>query len=67
MKFGYNRDGKRGHEQIVMGLLRSDGGCPVGVKVCAGIRRTEKRYRRRCKRYRRNMGQRKLSWQEIEK
>ena len=34
--FGYNRDGKRGHEQIVIGLLCSDEGCPVGVEVFAG-------------------------------
>jgi transposase len=34
--FGYNRDGKKGHEQIVLGLLCNDQGCPVGVEVFAG-------------------------------
>ena len=34
--FGYNRDGKRGHEQMVMGLLCSKEGCPIGVEVFAG-------------------------------
>lgn len=34
--FGYNRDGKRGHEQIVIGLLCSKEGCPVGVEVFEG-------------------------------
>lgn len=34
--FGYNRDGKRGHEQVVIGLLCSGEGCPVGVEVFAG-------------------------------
>ena len=34
--FGYNRDGKRGHEQMVMGLLCNAEGCPVGVEVFAG-------------------------------
>lgn len=34
--YGYNRDGKRGHEQIVIGLLCSSEGCPVGVEVFAG-------------------------------
>jgi transposase len=34
--FGYNRDGKRGHEQIVLGLLCDERGCPVGVEVFAG-------------------------------
>jgi transposase len=29
--FGYNRDGKRGHEQIVIALLCNERGCPVGV------------------------------------
>jgi len=33
---GYNRDGKRGHEQMVIALLCSAQGCPVGVEVFAG-------------------------------
>jgi transposase len=34
--FGYNRDGKNGHEQVVFGLLCNAQGCPVGVEVFAG-------------------------------
>ena len=34
--FGYNRDGKRGHEQVVIGLICTEQGCPVGVEVFAG-------------------------------
>lgn len=34
--FGYNRDGKRGHEQIAIGLVCADDGCPVGVEVFKG-------------------------------
>ena len=34
--FGYNRDGKRGHEQMVIGLVCNEEGCPVGVEVFAG-------------------------------
>lgn len=34
--FGYNRDGKKGHEQVVLGLLCNAAGCPVGVEVFAG-------------------------------
>jgi transposase len=34
--FGYNRDGKKGHEQIVVGLLCNAQGCPVGVEVFPG-------------------------------
>jgi hypothetical protein len=34
--YGYNRDGKRGHEQIVVGLLTNKDGCPVAVEVFRG-------------------------------
>jgi len=34
--FGYNRDGKRGHEQMVIGLVCNEAGCPVGVEVFPG-------------------------------
>jgi hypothetical protein len=36
VQFGYNRDGKRGHEQVVIGLLTSSDGCPVAVEVFPG-------------------------------
>lgn len=36
VKFGYNRDSKRGHEQMVIGLLCTQEGCPVGVEVFPG-------------------------------
>ena len=36
LTFGYNRDGKRGHEQMVIALLCGSEGCPVGVEVFAG-------------------------------
>jgi transposase len=34
--FGYNRDGKKGKKQIVIGLLADDSGCPISVEVFAG-------------------------------
>lgn len=34
--FGYNRDGKRGHEQMVVALVCNEDGCPVGVEVFPG-------------------------------
>lgn len=34
--WGYNRDGKRGHKQIVIGLMTDQDGCPVGVSVYRG-------------------------------
>jgi hypothetical protein len=36
VRFGYNRDGKRGHKQIVIGLMTNAQGCPVGVSVYPG-------------------------------
>lgn len=36
VEFGYNRDGKKGHEQIVIGLICNKEGCPVGVEVFRG-------------------------------
>ena len=41
VEFGYNRDKKRGHEQIVIGLLCNNEGCPVGVEVFAGNTKDE--------------------------
>jgi len=34
--FGYNRDGKRGKEQIVVGLLCDDHGVPLSIEVFPG-------------------------------
>lgn len=34
--FGYNRDGKKGKKQIVIGMLCSHNGCPVGIEVFEG-------------------------------
>jgi len=34
--FGYNRDRKKGHEQIVISLLCAKNGCPVAVDVLKG-------------------------------
>jgi len=34
--FGHNRDGKRGHEQVAIGLLTDAEGCPVAVEVFKG-------------------------------
>jgi len=39
--FGYNRDRKRGHEQIVISLLCAKDGCPVAVEVFPGNTKDE--------------------------
>ena len=41
VKFGYNRDRKRGREQVVVGLICNGQGCPVGVEVYAGNTKDE--------------------------
>jgi len=42
VEFGYNRDQKRGHEQIVISLLCAKDGCPVAVEVLRGNTKDEK-------------------------
>lgn len=39
-EYGYNRDGKRGKLQIVIGLLADDQGEPLAVRVFAGNRKS---------------------------
>jgi transposase len=39
--FGYNRDKKRGHEQIVISLLCNKEGCPIAVEVFKGNTKDE--------------------------
>ena len=34
--FGYNRDGKKNREQVVVGLICNVQGCPIGVEVYSG-------------------------------
>lgn len=41
VKFGYNRDQKKGHEQIVIGLLCNKDGCPISVEVFQGNTKDE--------------------------
>lgn len=39
--FGYNRDDKKGREQVVVGLICNGQGCPVGAEVYAGNTKDE--------------------------
>ena len=41
VRFGYNRDQKRGHEQIVISLLCAKDGCPIAVDVLKGNTKDE--------------------------
>lgn len=40
-KFGYNRDRKRGYEQMVIGLICTQEGCPIAVEVFPGNTKDE--------------------------
>ncbi len=39
--FGYNRDGKKRHEQVVIGLLCNAQGCSLGVEVFSALTHPE--------------------------
>ena len=39
--YGYNRDKKSGHKQVVIGLVTTADGCPVGVEVYNGNTKDE--------------------------
>lgn len=41
VSFGYNRDKKKGHEQIVIGLICNKEGCPIAVEVFQGNTKDE--------------------------
>ena len=41
VEYGYNRDCKKGHEQVVISLLCTKDGCPVAVEVFAGNTKDE--------------------------
>ena len=36
VQYGYNRDCKKGFEQVVVGLITNEQGCPIGCEVFAG-------------------------------
>ena len=41
VNWGYNRDKKRGHKQIIIALVCTNDGCPVGVEVLKGNTKDE--------------------------
>ena len=51
--FGYNRDGKRGKKQIVIGLLCNGAGVPLSIEGSPVVRKTRRPWRRRCAKSRR--------------
>jgi hypothetical protein len=60
--FGYNRDDKKGHEQIVVGLICNGQGCPVGVEVYAGNTKDETTVLAKVHEIKANYGIEKIIW-----
>ena len=60
--FGYNRDGKKGHEQVVIGMICSPEGCPVGVEVFAGNTKDGTTVLDQVKRVRDDYGLKQMIW-----
>jgi len=54
--YGYNRDGKKGTKQIVLGLLCNAQGCPVGCEVMAGNTKDSTTVKARIKEIRQTYG-----------
>lgn len=60
--FGYNRDQKKGHKQIVIGLVCNKEGCPVAVEVFAGNTKDESTVIEKIEQIRRDYGVKKLTF-----
>jgi hypothetical protein len=60
--FGYNRDGKRGKRQLVMGLLCNGGGRPLSIEVFAGNRQDPKTFTPQIKKVAKRFGGREITF-----
>lgn len=60
--FGYNRDGKKGHEQVVIGLLCNAEGCPVGIEVFRGNTKDSTTTLEQVRRLQKDYGLTQLIW-----
>lgn len=60
--FGYNRDGKKGHEQVVIGLLCNSEGCPIGTEVFRGNTKDSTTTLEQVRRLRNDYGLAQLIW-----
>jgi len=54
--YGYNRDGKKGKKQIVIGLLTDDDGCPISSEVFHGNTRDTKTFKNQVDKVARRFG-----------
>jgi hypothetical protein len=60
--FGYNRDGKRGKRQLVMGLLCNGGGRPLSIEVFAGNTQDPKTFTPQVKKVAKRFGGRGITF-----
>jgi hypothetical protein len=60
--FGYNRDGKRGKRQLVMGLLCNGGGRPLSIEVFAGNTQDPKTFTPQIKKVAKRFGGREITF-----
>jgi Transposase DDE domain len=60
--FGYNRDGKRGKRQVVIGLLCNGGGRPLSIEVFAGNTQDPKTFTPQVKKVVKRFGGREVTF-----
>src|ERR687888_1472727 len=60
--FGYNRDGKRGKRQLVIGLLCNGGGRPLSIEVFAGNTQDPKTFTPQVKKVAERFGGREITF-----
>lgn len=60
--FGYNRDGKRGKRQLVIGLLCTGGGRPLSIEVFAGNTQDPKTFTPQVKKVVKRFGGREITF-----
>lgn len=60
--FGYNRDGKKGKMQIVIGLLADGAGCPVSTGVFAGNTQDVRTVKDQIDKLKKNFGAEKIAF-----
>jgi transposase len=60
--FGYNRDGKRGKRQLVIGLLCNGGGRPLSIEVFAGNTQDPKTFTPQAKKVAKRFGGREITF-----
>jgi hypothetical protein len=60
--FGYNRDGKRGKRQLVIGLLCNGGGRPLSIEVFAGNTQDPKTFTPQLKKVAERFGGREITF-----